>query len=119
MENYLHKLIEYIQHGFEFMVLSLLVTAAGFFIPGKKKNFKFAIAAIILGTVFGLAAKYTPMLEQFQFIASILGAAVGPKTLASMDGRTLKDVLKEYITHEDKDAEDSTGPGSGVEEKEG
>lgn len=103
MEPLLNKLISYLHNGFEFLILSFLITAVTFLVPGERKNAKYAISAVILGTVFGLTAKYTPGLEAFQFIASILGAAVGPKTLASMQGKTLRDILREYIDKKDDD----------------
>jgi len=101
----MNKIVTLVHDSLEFLIISILVTAAGLFIGGWKKNMEYPVAAIILGTVFGAVAAATPMLEAFKFIAAVLGAAVGPKTLAAMQNKTLKDVLNDYLKKEIKDAQ--------------
>lgn len=100
--EWMTKIVTLVHDSLEFLIISVLVTAAGLFIGGWKKNMEYPVAAIILGTVFGAVASATPMLEPFKFIAAVLGAAVGPKTLASLQNKTLKDVLNDFVT-KDKD----------------
>lgn len=73
---------------------------------GFKKHMEYPISAILLGTVLGVVAAHTPMLAPFQYVAAVLGAVVGPKTLASLNGKTLKDVLNDYLHRDKQDAQD-------------
>lgn len=91
------KLTTLVHDSVDFILVSTFVVAAGLFMGGWKKHMEYPVSAILLGTVFGMVCYYTPMLEPFKFVAAILGAAVGPKTLASLQKKTLKDVLNDYL----------------------
>jgi len=78
-------------------ILSLfLVVGLVGFIPGIQKRWSYAGAALVLGTMFGLAARWAPFLPAgSEVVGVILGVVVGPATVAHLQGKTIAEAIDE------------------------
>jgi hypothetical protein len=77
-------------------ILALFVVAGIiFFVPGIQKRWAYAAAAIVLGSVLGLAARRFGLADGLDLLALLLGIAAGPVTVAKMQGKTIIEAIEE------------------------
>lgn len=75
--------------------LFLIIGLIGF-LPGVQKRWSYAAAALVLGTAFGVAARWAPFLPPgTEVVGVILGVVVGPATAAGFQGKTLSEAIDE------------------------
>ena len=77
-------------------ILSLfLVAGIIFFLPGIQKRWSYAAAAVVLGSVLGLAARRFGLPDGLDLLGVLLGVAAGPATVAKMQGKTIFEAIEE------------------------
>jgi hypothetical protein len=77
-------------------VLSLFVVAGLiFFLPGVQKRWSYGMAAFVLGTVLGLAARRAGIPDGLDIIAVMLGVMTGPVSAAKLQGKTITEAIAE------------------------
>lgn len=77
-------------------VMSLFVVAGViFFLPGIQKRWTYALAAFVLGTMLGLAARRFGLPDGLDIIAVMLGVVAGPVTAAHLQGKTIFEAVDE------------------------
>jgi len=92
----LERIRELINEIADLAILSLfLVAGIIFFLPGVQKRWSYAAAAVVLGSVLGLAARRFGLPDGVDLIALLLGVAAGPVTVAKMQGKTIFEAIEE------------------------
>ena len=78
------------------VVSAIMVIAVVLWLPGIQSRASYGLAALILGAALGLATRWAPFLpDGAEIIATIIGVAAGPVTVARMQGKSIFDVLED------------------------
>ena len=93
----LHRVATLFNDAIDLAILSLfLIIGLIGFLPGVQKRWSYAGAALVMGTMFGLAARWAPFLPPgSEVVGVILGVVVGPATAAGFQGKTLSEAIDE------------------------
>jgi hypothetical protein len=93
----LHRVTTLFNDAIDLAIISLfLVVGLIGFLPGVQSRWSYACAALVLGTMFGLAARWAPFLpEGSDVVGVILGVIVGPATAAGWQGKTISEAIED------------------------
>jgi hypothetical protein len=83
-----------LENGIEYVVLSFFIAFSAVLVSSSwRKNKGYFIAAILTGTVLGIVASQTPVIQDFDFLIAVVGTITGPATLSFLQHKSLFDVI--------------------------